>query len=625
MIYFLSNYSDKFITYESISIEEVVKYCQSKPLLAVDTETTGLDFTVDKMIMFQIGDEENQFVIDTRDIDISPLNAVLESRSIVKLFHNTKFDYKFIKQTLGTQIENVYDTMLAEQVLTCGRDGLSNSLAALCSKYLNVSMDKETRNEFVDMKDEEFTYHQIQYGARDINFLTRIRGLQLQKLKKYGLEPVLQLENDATLAFSDIEFNGLTLDKDKWLEISKESETKASQASDGLNTFILDNKDIFADFINYNVQGSLFDATPDQEINISWDSPKQVLNVFQTYGIDIEDVNAKNLYKHIKSYPIIKDYIKYKETMKLATSYGEGFFKYFKGDGRVHTNFKQILNTGRVASSGPNMQQIPADNKYRNCFIAENDQVFVSGDYSSQELCVIAYGSQDPIWLEALEKGEDLHSVCADLVYGKVWQDAAEDDCAYMQKKAKCDCPGHKKLRNGVKSINFGLAYGMSKFKLADTLLISEDEAESLMNKYFKAFPKIKGFLDLLGQYGVQNGLIKTFAPYRRIRFFDKWDPLMDRKEMGAIERASKNTPIQGTSADMTKRAMVLVRRAIIDEKLPVKMVMTVHDQIDTICSKEYSETWRIRLTELMEQAALEIITNGLLKAEVEITDVWSK
>lgn len=625
MIHFLSNYTESFITYESVTIEEVVEYCQSKSFLAVDTETTGLDFTTDKMIMFQIGDEENQFVIDTRDIDISPLNAVLENRSIVKLFHNTKFDYKFIKQTLGAQIENVYDTMLAEQVLTCGRDGLSNSLAALCSKYLNITMDKTTRNEFIDMKDDPFTYEQIKYGARDVNYLLRIRGLQLQKLKKHGLEPVLQLENDATLAFSDIEFNGLSLNKDKWLEISKDSETKAETASDELNTFILNNKDTFTDYINYNVQGSLFDTTPEQEINISWDSPKQVLDVFQTYGIDIEDVNAKNLYKHTRSYPIIKDYIKYKETMKLATSYGEGFFKYFKGDGKIHTNFKQILNTGRVASSGPNMQQIPADNKYRNCFIAENDQVFVSGDYSSQELCVIAYGSKDPIWLKALERGEDLHSVCADLVYGKVWKDAAEDDCAYMQRKAKCNCPGHKKLRNGVKSINFGLAYGMSKFKLADTLLISEDEAQALMNKYFKSFPKIKGFLDLLGQYGVKNGLIKTFAPYRRIRFFDAWDPFMERKEMGAIERASKNTPIQGTSADMTKRAMVLVRRVIIDEKLPVEMVMTVHDQIDTICSKEYSETWRIRLTELMEQAALEIIDNGLLKAEVEITDVWSK
>jgi DNA polymerase-1 len=456
MIYFLSGKEAMFPTYESTTIEEVVKYCQSKSLLAVDTETTGLDFTANKMIMFQIGDEDNQFIIDTRDIDISPLNAILEDRSIVKLFHNSKFDYKFIKQTTGAQIENIYDTMLAEQVLTCGRDGLSNSLAALCGKYLNIEMNKSTRNEFIDMEGEPFTSEQIEYGAKDVEYLINIRGLQFPHVQKYGLEPVLWLENEAALAFADIEFNGLTLDKEKWLEIAKSSEHKAMASSEGLDTFIIDNADTFADYINYNVQGNLFDTTPEQEIRISWDSPKQVLDVFQTYGMDIEDVNAKNLYKHIRNYPIIKDYIKYKETKKLATSYGEGFFKYFKGDGRIHTNFKQILNTGRVASSGPNMQQIPADNKYRNCFIPGEGEVFVSGDYSSQELCVIAYGSQDPVWLEALELGQDLHSVCADLVYGNVWKEAAEDDCAYMERKAKCSCSAHKKLRNGVKTINFG-------------------------------------------------------------------------------------------------------------------------------------------------------------------------
>ena len=155
--------------------------------------------------------------------------------------------------------------------------------------------------------------------------------------------------------------------------------------------------------------------------------------------------------------------------------------------------------------------------------------------------------------------------------------------------------------------------------------MISENEAEKLINGYFKAFPKIAGFLNALGNYGVQHGHIKTFKPYRRIRWFDDWDPFMDKKVLGKIERASKNTPIQGAAADMTKRAMVLIRNEIRNKCLPVKMVMTVHDQIDTVCSEEYAEEWKIRLETLMEEAALEIIDNGLLKAEVEITDVWSK
>ena len=111
-----------------------------------------------------------------------------------------------------------------------------------------------------------------------------------------------------------------------------------------------------------------------------------MLDVFKTYGLDIDDVNAKNLHVHSKN-DFVKTYIKYKEQAKLATSYGDKFLENVDSDGRIRTSFKQILNTGRVASGKPNMQQIPADNDYRNCFVSgEDDYVFVSGDYSSQEL-----------------------------------------------------------------------------------------------------------------------------------------------------------------------------------------------------------------------------------------------
>lgn len=625
MEYFVSGGQYDVPPYKSVTIEDVVRYCSQQTVLGCDTETQGLDFTSDKMIMLQIGDHVHQFVIDTRYVDITPLKPILESKNIIKIFHNAKFDYKFIKQWAGITLENVYDTMLAEMVLTCGRKGISYSLAALMSEYLGIKMEKSVRNEFIGMTTANFTHSQIKYGALDVKNLTDIRQMQVKQLQKEGLEVILELENQATLAFGDIEFNGLNLNKKDWMSLADAAKEESESLESKLNTFILDNENLFSSMINRNVQANLFDPTPDVEVNVKWTSSKQVLEVFNLFGMELENVDAKNLYTISNDYDIIKPYVRYKEQTKLHTSYGDKFFKQLKGDGKVHTNFKQILNTGRVASSGPNMQQIPANNDYRNCFTPEPGHVFVSGDYSSQELCVIAFGSKDPIWLEALEKGEDLHSVCADLVYGDIWKNAAEPDCAYMERKAKCNCPEHKKLRNGVKSINFGLAYGMSKYKLADTLLISEDDAEILMNKYFNAFPSIKGFLDMLGNYGTSHGHIKTFAPYRRIRYFDQWDPMMDKKNAGEIERASKNTPIQGCSADMTKRAMVLVREAIANEGWNAKMVMTVHDQIDTTCPEDESNKWCIRLTELMEQAALEIITNGLLKAEVEITPVWSK
>jgi DNA polymerase-1 len=276
------------------------------------------------------------------------------------------------------------------------------------------------------------------------------------------------------------------------------------------------------------------------------------------------------------------------------------------------------------------MQQIPADNSFRNCFTAPEGWSYVSADYSSQELNVIAFGSKDPVWIEALNKGEDLHSVCADLVYGSKWADQAEPGCEYMKNKSKCNCKEHKKLRTHVKTINFGLAYGMGANKLSDTLGISSDDAKKLINTYFESFPAIKGFLDRLGTFGTTFGYIKTFPPYNRKRWFSNWYPrIWDNKssmmELGSIERASKNTPIQGASADMTKKALILMREYIQTVGVPVKLVMTVHDQIDTICANDYVKTWTYTMKKIMEDAALEIVTNGLLKAEVTVSKCWEK
>ena len=155
----------------------------------------------------------------------------------------------------------------------------------------------------------------------------------------------------------------------------------------------------------------------------------------------------------------------------------------------------------------------------------------------------------------------------------------------------------------------------MGANKLSDTLGISSDDAKNLINTYFEAFPAIKGFLDRLGTFGTTFGYIKTFPPYNRRRWFTTWFPKMfnsreNSQEFSSIERASKNTPIQGASADMTKKALILMRNYIKEFNMPVKLVMTVHDQIDTICKDEYVGAWIIKMKELMEEAALEIVTN---------------
>tara|TARA_R110000824_G_scaffold191466_2_gene373181 strand:- start:3346 stop:5235 length:1890 start_codon:yes stop_codon:yes gene_type:complete len=615
---------------ETATINDVVEYCNKQTVLGVDTETEGLDFTCKKMIMFQIGTEEHQYIIDTRHVSIEPLREILENTNIIKIFHNAKFDYKFIKKWSNITCEGIYDTFLAEVVNNCGKK-IGFGLKDLVKREFNIELNKEIRNKFIHLEGSPYTEAQIIYGAKDVEYLCKLRNIQIPKTIANKLENVVALENKVVLAFADIEYNGLDLNVKQWQNLDAINTRSADALAINLDQEVIEEAKLNK-FICSHIQSDMFiPISKIRKINIKWTSPKQVLEVFKTIIPDLDDVNGKNIYKYRFKNPIIDTYIQYKEAMKLCTSYGDAFLKNLAGDNKIHTNFHQILDTGRVSSSKPNMQQIPADNKFRNCFTAPQGWSFVSADYSSQELNVIAYGSKDPVWINALMNNEDLHSKCAELVYGDKWLDAAENNCLYMANKQKCKCKQHKKLRTNVKTINFGLAYGMGPNKLADTLGITVEEAKKLIDEYFTAFPSIHGFLEKLGNFGKKYGYIKTFPPYNRRRWFSNWYPKIwnhksSTMELGSIERASKNTPIQGASADMTKKALILIRDYIGTHKdAPVKLVMTVHDQIDTICKNDYIEHWEKAIKSLMETAANEIVTNGLLKAEVTISDCWEK
>ena len=272
-------------------------------------------------------------------------------------------------------------------------------------------------------------------------------------LRERNLVRIASLENNAALAFADIEYNGLDMDVPTWKQMTRDTLVKIDALKLQMD-HIVESDPTFAAFIPKYVQGDLF-GPPARKLNINWTSAKQAEKIFQTIVPDLKGANADVLHPH-RNNSLVYTYIRFKELCKVASSYGESFLDTRKGDGRIHTSFSQILNTGRVSSKDPNMQQIPQDNRFRNCFLPPEGHVFVSGDYDSQELNIIAYGSQDPVWLAALEKGEDLHSTCAALVYGKKWTSAAEDDCAFTLNKQKCDCKAHKALRTNVKTINFG-------------------------------------------------------------------------------------------------------------------------------------------------------------------------
>ena len=593
-----------------ISLDDAIINLESSSVLGCDTETQGLRWLDNKLLMLQIFDGTDNYLIDCQTVDITPLQSIFENEDVVKIFHNTKFDYKFLKAN-GIQTENVYDTMLVEKIINGGRKGIKYALKNLMERYFGITMEKETRNTFIGHKGD-FTKAQMSYGLDDTVKLLEIRDLQMKEVKRWELEDVVRLENACTLALADIEYNGLYLDKDAW----KKAAVVVKARVDELQVQLDD--DVSLQFPEYKQrQVDLFGGG--RVATINWGSPKQVLGLMQNFEARLTSAGAPAL-QHLRNrYPLVDKYIEFKEKSKLYNAYGPDFYKYLHSDGKVHTNFDQILDTGRVSSRGPNMQQIPADNTYRNAFKPKDpDWVYVSSDFSAQELCIIAYGSKDPVWLQVLRDGGDLHGTCAELIFSNRWKSLGSNN------EARKNTPEGKKLRTHVKTLNFGLAYGMGKYSLSNQLNITEDDAGILIKKYYETFPNIKGFLEGLGKYGVKHNHIRTYAPFSRIRFFDTMD-FNDKSTKSKIQRAAKNTPIQGSGADMTKLALVMLRKLLKDNDYPVKVVLTVHDEINTIVHKDFAKEWSIILKELMEKSATYIIGKGLLKSEPTISLRWEK
>lgn len=228
------------------------------------------------------------------------------------------------------------------------------------------------------------------------------------------------------------------------------------------------------------------------------------------------------------------------------------------------------------------------------------------------ELRIIAEFSQDPLWLEAFRNGGDLHSILCSKTFNIPIEDVKKPfhgnpDITY---------------RDVQKIINFGLAYGMTKYKLADTMQIDIDSADKIINNFFSIVPKVKEFLNNLGKLGTSRGYIRTGYPYRRVRFFPNYE---NPNYFGNIERASKNTPIQGTNGDIIKLALINVQNEIDKNNWPVKIILAVYDEINTECREDLSEKWKSKLEEIMIESAKVCIKSIPTIVDCKISDYWQK
>lgn len=314
-------------------------------LIEVDTEGTGLDPFTSRTTLLQIGVPGQAFVFDVRSdtdkstIDFNIFRPLLESNAKLKLLQNAVYDMKMIKNQYGFYINNIYDTMLVEQIFNLGGGFKRTSLDAMVSRYFGMVMPKEPRTTFTDYG-QEFKPYQLEYAANDVCILTMIRECQLPRIIKEELIDVCRLEFEFTRPMCEMELNGIMIDKHKWNVIMSDVDKDRLDCRDR----------IFKELRKVEDQQTLFGNSL---ININ--SNDQLKKALHRYGIDVEDVQAGTLTR-FKGVPLIDDLLKHSKLEKLISTYGDALLdRIHPLTGRLHTNFKQMVSTGRMSSSNPNL------------------------------------------------------------------------------------------------------------------------------------------------------------------------------------------------------------------------------------------------------------------------------
>lgn len=590
--------------------------------VAVDTETSGLDPFNDRLLSIQLGNSEVQYVITNPLAHKEEIEKVFQ-KDLLFIFHNASFDLKFLWAN-GFDIGPLYDTMIAEQVLNMGLYDTKKgqfSLKELVSKYIGDELKKEVRSTF---RTARFSKEQIEYAAKDVEYLCRIKDIQIEKASKYGYVDkenlhnyytVFGLEMCLTRALARIEYNGIYVDTKKLGRAKEELEAHLNNIEQRIIEKFLQHKK-FSRFVSRQLD--LFSDKRSLAINLS--SPQDKLEVVKLLFRNIDTTNKDVLYEYKEKDKtgILELLIEYSETKKALSAFIDALPEHINSKTeRIHTSFFQVLSANRIASRNPNLQNIPARGRagelIRGCFVAPPNKKIVGGDYSGCELRIIAELSQDRNWLTIFNEGRDLHSELCALTFNIPIDKVREP--FHINPKLK--------YRDVQKTINFGLAYGMGPQKLAARIGVSVDEAKDIINKFFSISQGVKTLLDRLERFTQDKKYIVTPRPYLRRR----WLPYdsTNFKQKSAVGRKGKNTPIQGGNGEIIKLALVLLNNVIEANNYPVKIVNTIHDEIQTEVDGDFAEEWKNIMQEIMVQAGQTIIRSIPVEIDCKITDKWEK
>jgi DNA polymerase-1 len=519
---------------------------------------------------------------------VRDMGKIFADAGVAKFGQNIKYDMLVLSRC-GIDVQGaVFDTMVASYVLR--PDGKHNldALATEHLRYTMVSFDELTDNGKKDIR--TIPYAEVgMYSAEDADITYRLTETIKGKLDAQGMNTLCtDIEFPLIEVLTDMEKTGITIDvpflREMSLKMEKQVKLLIAQIyEDAGEEFNINSTQQLAQILFTKLK-----LTPIKKTKTGFSTDVGVLEALQ------------------KEHPIVARMLDYRQLQKLKSTYVDALPKLIlPASGRVHTSYNQtVALTGRLSSSDPNLQNIPIrtemGREIRRAFIPGGPGMkILSADYSQIELRVMAHISQDEGFLAAFHAGEDIHSSTAAKIFNVPQAEVTKD----MRRKAK--------------EVNFGIMYGLGPFGLASRLEIPQSEAKEIIAKYFERFPNVKKYIAETIDFARSHGYVETLSGRRR------YLPDINSRNKNISQNAERqaiNMPIQGTSADMIKRAMIDIHRALKEQKLKSKMLLQVHDELVFEVYEKEEKIVRALVEDKMKHA---LTMNVPIEVEIGVGDNW--
>jgi DNA polymerase I len=597
-------------------LEHWVVRARAKGMVCVDTESTSLDpmqaILCGVSLAVAPGDacyipcghrhgdglafEGGGEIVQMREADaLTILKPLLEDPAVLKVGQNLKYDALMFLQR-GIRLDPIDDTMLMSYVLEGGLHG--HGMDEL--SQLHLSHTPIAFTEVAGKGKDKITFDCVpvqdatRYSAEDADVTLRLHLLLKPKLGEIGKRTVYEtLERPLAMVLADMEREGITIDPDMLRRLSNDF----GKIQGGLEIEI------------HKLAGESFNiGSPKQLGDILFGKMgmeggrKTKTGAWSTDSDVLEDVAAQG-------HAIAKKVLDWRALAKLRGTYTDALPGFINPKtGRVHTSYAMAsTSTGRLASTDPNLQNIPVrteeGRRIRQAFIAAKGKKLISADYSQIELRLLAHIADIPQLKKAFAENLDIHAMTASEIFGVPVKDMPAE------------------VRRRAKAINFGIVYGISGFGLANQLGIAQSEASDYIKKYFARFPGIRDYMEATKQLARTHGFVETLFGRRiHIREINSKIPGF----RGGAERAAINAPIQGSAADVIRRAMARVPAALAEKKLSAKMLLQVHDELIFEAPEKEVDATASLVRGVMEKAALPAVEISVpLVVDARAADNW--